>query len=130
MKTTREQREIAKRNGISYQTLMYRIKANWKLESALGIVERVPKSEPAKSIANLQITYNNITETLQYWSEYCNISVTTLYSRLNKNWSVEETIQVPKCMSRSDYYAELEVQDRKLRLHTITAFLNFIFFRH
>ena len=44
---------------------------------------------------NRYLTYNNETHTLGEWSEITGIKLSTIWARLNRGWTAEETLTSP-----------------------------------
>lgn len=53
-----------------------------------------PKEQSNKKRNNRMITFNNETKTAKQWCDIYNISQTTFSDRLNRGWSIEQTLTI------------------------------------
>jgi predicted DNA-binding protein YlxM (UPF0122 family) len=83
--------EMAKDYGIDRKNFDKRVKRGWTLEETLEI-----PMKRKKFILNKRLyEYNGKLYSVEELSELSGISTKTIYKRLKRKWSVEETVEIP-----------------------------------
>lgn len=87
---TKTLKQWSEKYNINCVSLLSRISREWSFEDALT----TPIGESEKNQENYHlITYKGITKTVTEWAQYYNMSVTTLFGRINEaNWSIEKAL--------------------------------------
>ena len=82
--------ELARKNNIEPRLLYLRINKGWSLEEALEI------NNLGKKKLNVALyEYQGNLMSIKQISEKYNINIKTIFSRLSRGWSIEETIEIP-----------------------------------
>lgn len=82
---------MAKDNGLTPKQLEKRIKRKWTLEEAL----QIPINRKQKILNKKLYLYQNKFMSVKELSELSGISEKTIYKRLKRGWSIEETMEIP-----------------------------------
>ena len=83
--------EIAMKNNIDPKILFKRINRGWTLEEAIEI----PIKRKEHTLKKALYKYDGKLLSVRQIAEKYNISERCIYKRLNRGWSIEETIEIP-----------------------------------
>lgn len=61
-----------------------------------------PTEQNRNSSGNRRLTYQGLTKTLSEWAELYHMRVKTLWSRIDRGWSVEDALETPVAVARKE----------------------------
>jgi hypothetical protein len=84
----------AKRYRVEYNVLCHRIDSGWPVEEALNISvsSNINSRQAMKKSEKTKVTHQGATKTLLEWSEITGIPWETIHDRLQRKWTVEDTL--------------------------------------
>lgn len=83
--------EMAKEYGLSLEQLHHRQKEGWTLEEIL----KIPFNRKEKILHKRLYNYKDKLMSVKDLAKFSGISEKRIYERLNRGWSVEETVEIP-----------------------------------
>lgn len=84
-------KEIAEKNNISIHQLYKRLYEGWHIEEAI----KIPIKRGQRILNKKLYLYQNKFMSVKELSELSGISEKTIYKRLKRGWSIEETMEIP-----------------------------------